>query len=117
MGARRHITPATVRRLVLALPEVVEASHFDRPDFRVRGRIFATLRREWQAVVLRTTPANLSALVSADSTTFWDEWRGRWVGVRLDRVSLPILRDLVIDAWRLVAPKRLSARSLPDRGE
>ena len=31
------------RRLALSLPEAAEASHMDHPDFRVRGKIFATL--------------------------------------------------------------------------
>jgi hypothetical protein len=31
------------RRLALELPEALESSHMDHPDFRVRGRIFATL--------------------------------------------------------------------------
>src|SRR5205823_13888126 len=34
-----------------------------------------------------------------------------WLGIRLDRVALPVLRDLIADAWRTVAPKRLVARS------
>lgn len=114
MTKRKGITPSTVRKLALTLPGVVEGQHFDRPDFRVSGKIFATLRAEWQAVVLRTNSANLDALVSADDETFWDEWRSRWVGVRLDRVQLLVLRDLVTDAWRLVAPKRLVAE-LSDR--
>lgn len=33
----------TVRRLALGLPEAVEQAHMGHPDFRVRGRIFATL--------------------------------------------------------------------------
>jgi hypothetical protein len=108
MSPQRRVTAATVRRLALALPEALESSHFGRPDFRVRNKIFATLRENDQAVILKTTPANLDALVRADAETFWDEWRGRWVGVRLDHVSVPVLRDLLTDAWRLVAPKRLA---------
>lgn len=115
MNKRRRITPAAGRRLALTLPQVYESSHFDRPDFRVRGKIFATLRSHARAVILETTPANLDALVSADAATFWDEWRGRWVGVRLNRVSLPLLSDLLTDAWRLAAPKRLAAAFRPSR--
>jgi hypothetical protein len=108
VSRRRGITPAVVRRLALALPEVIESSHFDVPDFRVRNKIFATLPKEGRVVVLKTTPANLDALVRADAATFSDEWRGRWLGVRLDRISLPMLRDLLVDSWRLAAPKRLA---------
>jgi len=79
------------------------------PDFRVRNKIFAALPDGDRAVVVKTDPANADALVSWDGIAFWNEWRGRWLGVRLDRVSLPVLRDLLTDAWRLVAPKKLAA--------
>src|SRR5439155_11366536 len=107
MTARRRITPALVRRLALGMPESFESSHFSRPDFRVHNKIFATLPPDGQTVVLRLAPANVDALISADPTAFWNEWRGRWLGIRLDRVALPVLRDLIADAWRTVAPKRL----------
>jgi hypothetical protein len=110
MSPRRRITSTTVRRLALALPEAVESSHFGVPDFRVRNRIFATLPTDRRVVVLKTTPANLDILIRADGATFSDEWRGRWLGIRLDRVSLPTLRDLLVDSWRLAAPKRLAER-------
>lgn len=108
MSTRRRITSALVRRLALALPEAFESSHFSRPDFRVRNKIFASLPADGKTVVLRLAPANVDALISADPVAFWNAWRGRWLGVRLDRIALPLLRDLVADAWRTVAPKRLS---------
>jgi hypothetical protein len=108
MSARRRITPALVRRLALALPEAVERSHFSRPDFRVHNKIFATFPPGGHTVVLKLAPANVDALVSANQATFWNEWRGRWLGIRLDRIALPVLRDLLLDAWRTVAPKRLA---------
>ena len=37
------MTANEFRGLALALPEAVESSHMDHPDFRVRGKIFATL--------------------------------------------------------------------------
>jgi hypothetical protein len=108
MPRPRWITAATVRRVALALPEAVEGAHFGHPDFRVAGKIFAALPNDGHAVNLKTTPVNLDALVTADPLTFRDAWGGRWVGARLDRVSLPVLRGLLADAWRLVAPKRLA---------
>lgn len=98
-----------VRRLALRLPRTIESVHFDRPDFRVRNRIFATLPPDARAVVVKSTAPNIDALVVRDPATFWDEWHGRWLGIRLDRVSRQLLRDLVVDAWKLAAPKRLAA--------
>jgi len=75
--------------------------------------VFATrsspLSCDGRTVGLKSTPANVDALVAGDAATFRDEWRGRWVGVRLDRVTRPMLRDLLVHAWQLAAPKRLAA--------
>ena len=59
---------------------------------------------------IRDLKANVDALVSSDSATFWNEWRGRWIGVRLDRITLRVLRELIADAWLIAAPKRLATR-------
>ena len=37
------MTPNDFRRLALSFPESSEKSHMDHPDFRVAGRLFATL--------------------------------------------------------------------------
>src|SRR5207249_6020479 len=104
---RRRITLAAVRRLALALPEAVERSHFDVPDFRVRNKIFAAFPDGDRAVVVKTDPANADALVSWDGIAFWNEWRGRWLGVGLGRVLVPVLRGLLNDAWRPGAPEKV----------
>src|SRR5258705_11949316 len=98
MSTRRRITPALVRRLALALPESFESSHFSRPDFRVHNKIFATLPPDGQTVVLRLAPANVDALVVADPVAFWNEWRGRWLRIRPERVALPLFLALIADA-------------------
>src|SRR5258705_4972270 len=108
MSGRSPISTEAVRRLALALPQTVESSHFAQPDFRVRNKIFATLPGVAHIVCLKTTPANLDALVAADSETFSNEWRGRWLRVRLDRITAPMLADLLFDALSPVAPKALA---------
>jgi hypothetical protein len=109
--AQRRLTQGAARRIAIGLPNVVEKAHFGRPDFRVGNRIFATLLPDPHVLVLKSTPVNTDTLVAADRAAFWNEWRGRWVGVRLDRISAPMLRALIIDAWRIVAPKRLAAKT------
>jgi hypothetical protein len=101
------MTHSGVRRLALRLPGAVERSHFKRPDFRVGTKIFATLPDDPRFVVLKSLPANTDALTTADPITYIDEWRGRWLKIRLDRVSLVAFRALLTDASSLVAPKRV----------
>jgi hypothetical protein len=107
---RRPPTQSDVRRLALSLPETHEHAHFGRPDLRVRNKIFATLPPDGRTVNLKSTRPNLAALVATDPETFRDVWGGMWVGVDLARVDAEVLRVLVVDAWRLAAPKSLAAK-------
>jgi hypothetical protein len=116
MSRRTSISVESVRSFALALPEVVESSHFAQADFRVRNKIFATLPHTVDVVCMKTTSVNLDALVAADPETFSNEWRGRWLRVRLNLVAESMLQDLLVDAWSLVAPKTLAKAYLASRG-
>jgi hypothetical protein len=109
MAPRNPVTFAVVRRLALALPDATENHHFDIPDIRVCNKIFVSFPKGGELVGLKCTPANVDALVSTDRETFSDLWRGRWLGVRLDRVELRTLQELIADAWGLAASKRMVA--------
>jgi hypothetical protein len=43
--------------------------------------------------------------------------RYNWVVVRLDAVDDDEVREIVLDAWRMVVPKRVAAEHLGDDGE
>jgi hypothetical protein len=51
------MTAGDFRKLALSFPEAIESAHMRHPDFRVRGKIFATLGypgKDW--AVLKLTP-------------------------------------------------------------
>ena len=48
-------------------------------------------------------------LIRSDPLAYRDLWRGRWVGVDLERVPAHEVRGLVVDAYCLAAPRRLAA--------
>lgn len=98
-----------VRRLALSLPETEEKSHFDQPDFRIRNKIFATLSTDRERSYLKVTRDDMLALSQNDPETFTAQPWGAscWLGVQLDRVDVDELRELIVEAWRGVAPKRL----------
>jgi len=109
------MTPAGFRRLALALPETSEVGHMGHPDFRVGGKIFATLGYPddgWGMVKL--TPDQQEALVSAEPSVFvpvkggWG--RGGATNVRLRAARAASLRLALATAWRNVAPRALAAR-------
>jgi hypothetical protein len=59
------MTPAAFRKIALSLPDTAEGSHFGVKDFRVGGRIFATLAYERQGSgVLLLTPEQQAEMVA-----------------------------------------------------
>jgi hypothetical protein len=109
------VTADDFRQIALSLPEALESAHMDHPDFRVRGKIFATLGypdQEWGMVKL--TPEQQTSLVRAEPAVFVPA-KGAWgrrgsTIVRLDTVDQVALSSALVAAWRNVAPKRLSDR-------
>ena len=101
------------RALVLTFPEAVESSHFDTADFRVRNKIFATLRESDGRAVLKLSP-DQQQLVMATSSGMFEPIRGSWgqkgwTRVRLDSADAETVRHAMGMAWRSVAPKKLVA--------
>lgn len=101
-------TQEQFRLAALSLPEAHQDSHMGRPDLRVRNKIFATLPQDGRTVNLKTTPLGLDMLLRDDPLSYRDVWGGRWVGVELSRVSAGDLRDLLVEAYCLAAPKKLA---------
>lgn len=103
------VTADDARAMALTFPGAEESSHFDTADFRVRGKIFATLP-DGERMVVRIDPSDQSVLISTFPTTFspaagaWGQ-RG-WTVVRLTLVDRDMLHDLLIDSWRRQAGKR-----------
>jgi hypothetical protein len=106
------MTADEFRGLALSLPEASESAHMDHPDFRVRGKIFATLGpgEEWGMVKL--TPEQQAAFVRTEPDVFhpasgaWGR-RGSTI-VRLQAADAASVRQALTLAWRNTAPKRLA---------
>jgi hypothetical protein len=109
------MTPDGFRRLALGMPEASEVGHMGHPDFRVRGKIFATLGypdKGWGMVKL--TPEQQEAFVDAEPEVFapvkggWGR-RGATI-VRLRPAKTRSVRVALAVAWRNVAPRSLADR-------
>jgi hypothetical protein len=104
------VTPEDVRRLALALPETHEQPHFERTSFRVGTSIFATLPPDAATlnVLLDEPEARASAEEAPDAVELL--WWGRklsGVQVFLERADEGFVQELLEDAWRRRAPRRL----------
>ena len=102
----------TVRRLALALPGVEEGPCYGTPGFRVRGKFLARLWEDGETLVVKCGDDERDFRMQADPETFFttDHYRGYpTVLIRLARVRTADLRDILEQAWRRSAPKRLIA--------
>lgn len=97
-----------VRAFALSLPETHEHSHFDRPDIRVRNKIFVTLPPDGRTAIFKTTPLGLDMLLRSGTETYFDAWGGRWVGAILENADPVELLELTLESYCITAPKSLA---------
>ncbi|MGD0778325.1 MAG: MmcQ/YjbR family DNA-binding protein [Candidatus Solibacter sp.] len=106
------MTGADFRRMALSMPEAVEGAHFGNADFRVGGKIFATLALEKEGFgVLLLSPEEQAGMVE-DAPEVFSPVPGGWgrqgsTRVRLAAVAPDILAAALGTAWRRRAPKGL----------
>ena len=105
-----------MRRIALALPRAYEAMVRDRVKFRVGQLVFAALSRDETLLGFGYPKDAREALVASDPETFLmpesSDLRYNWVRLRLARVDVPELEELLIDAWAMCVPKKVAAAYL-----
>jgi len=100
------------RLLCLSLPGAEERETWGEQTFRVRDRIFAMGSLGGEHVSLKASLDDQSGLVEMDPRTFAPSaYTGRygWVRVRLRGVGRELAKQLVTNAWKRTAPRRLVA--------
>ncbi len=105
------VTHAAARRIALSFPETTEEPHHDIGSFRVRGKIFATVPDRQHLRVFVDEHESRAAAVE-DSDAFELLWWGKklsGLSVTLAAVDRDRLEELLDEAWRRRAPKRLAA--------
>jgi hypothetical protein len=100
-----------------ALPEVEESTWFRTPALKVRGKSFCRMKEDGETLVVRVIDLeDKEALLRSDPGTFFTtaHYDGyAYVLVRLARIAPTPLRELIEDAWRCTAPKKLLAAYEP----
>jgi hypothetical protein len=110
---RKKMTAEEFRKMALSLPEASEAAHMGHPDFRVGGKIFATLSPPGQGwAMVKLTPEQQESFVQAEPAVF-EPFNGAWGRDGATKVHLRVakkgsLRPALVFAWRNRAPKRLA---------
>jgi hypothetical protein len=114
------MTADDFRRIALSLPGAVEGSHFSNPDFRVGGKIFATLAYGAEGLgTLMLTPEEQAGMV-ADAPEYFQPVKGGWgrqgaTLVTLAKVPADVLEAALRDAWQRRATQAERKRK-PSRG-
>ena len=108
-----------VVRLASALPEVEESTWYGTPGLKVAGKGFARLRTEAEGgLVLMCGLDEKAALLESGDPAFFTTPHYDGYGavlVRLEAVGRDELKELLIDAWLLAAPKRLVDQASPQQ--
>lgn len=104
----------TARRFALSLPETTEEPHFEKSSFRVRGKIFATVPVGGRHLNVHVDPDEARALIAEEHAAFDEIWWGNqvsadWMRVNLAAADREQVCELLTEAWRRKAPKRLLA--------
>ena len=102
-----------VRGLVADLPRSYEALVRDRVKFRVGRIVYLAFSRDEEVMGFAFPKQERAAAVVAEPDKFLlprpSDLRYNWLLVRLDAIDDAELRELVLDAWRMVVPKRVAA--------
>ena len=109
-------TIESVRELALSLPRSYEALVRDRVKFRVGQIVYLAFSRDEQMMGFAFPKEERAALIEAEPDKFLlpkpKDLRYNWVVVRLAAIDDDEMRELVLDAWRMVVPKRVAAAHL-----
>ena len=105
------MTAAGFRRIALGLEGATESEHMGHPDFRVNGKIFATIKHDNKSGMVKLTPEQQQSFMRAEPSLF-DPCSGAWgrrgaTSVRLGLAKKETIRKALVAAWTNTAPKRL----------
>jgi hypothetical protein len=103
------------RRIALGMADAVEGAHMGHPDFRVNGRIFATLHPDHKHGMVKLTPEQQQQFVRDNPATFAPE-NGAWgrqgcTRVRLAGADEETLGEAMTLAWRNTTAMREQPRA------
>ena len=107
------VTIDQVRAFALTLPRTTEGIVRDRVKFRVGRIVYLAFSPDETVMGFGFPKDEREALVRSEPERFLmpegGDLRYHWVLVRLETIDETEMRELVLDAWRMVVPKRVAA--------
>jgi hypothetical protein len=113
-------TVVEVRRIAMALPRTTEHLIGDHTKFRVGRLVYASVSADEERLGFGFPKEERAALVASEPGKFMmplrSDERYNWVRARLPVLDAGELRELLIDAWCMVVPKKTAASYLDSQG-
>ncbi|HET6686388.1 MAG TPA: MmcQ/YjbR family DNA-binding protein [Jiangellaceae bacterium] len=113
LGLVEMVTADDVRRVALSLPRTEERMVRDRIKFRVGRLVYISISPDETSMGFGFPKEERAALISAEPEKFHppvrSDERYNWVQVWLGAIDQDEMRELVVDAWRMVVPKQVAA--------
>ena len=110
------VTIDDARVIANTLPRSYEALVRDRVKFRVGRIVYLAFSRDETMMGFAFPKEERLALVESEPDKFLlpkqGDMRYNWVVVRLAAIDREEVTELVLDAWRMVVPKRVAAEHL-----
>jgi hypothetical protein len=112
------VTADDIRRVASSLPRTQEALVRDQVKFRVGQIVYVALSRDELSMGFAFPKDERAALVATHPEKFFmpvqSDLRYNWVRAWLAAIDQTEMRELVVDAWRMVVPKRVATEYLGD---
>ena len=112
------VTFEDVQVLAAGLPRTEQAFVRGRFKFRVGRIVYLAFAKDETLMGFAFPKDERDALIASEPEKFMmpklSDQRYNWVVVRLDAIDADEMRELVLDAWRMVVPKRVAAAHLAD---
>jgi hypothetical protein len=107
------ITVDDVRRIARPLPRSSEHLIRDRVKFRVGAIVYVAFSRDESEIGFGYPKVERDALIASAPHKFFlprpSELRFQWVEAWTAELDVDELRELVVEAWRMCVPKKISA--------
>jgi hypothetical protein len=110
------VTAEDVRRVAMSLPRSTEGLVRDRIKFRVGRIVYVSISGDESAMGFGYPKEERQALIASDPEKFFmpikSDERYNWVRARMAPLDQDEMRELVIDAWCMCVPKKVSSAYL-----
>ncbi|TQN44540.1 hypothetical protein FHX52_3756 [Humibacillus xanthopallidus] len=106
------VTVEQVREVAMGLPRSYEVLVRDRVKFRVGKIVWLAFSSDETQMGFAFPKEERDVLVASEPDVFLmprrSDLRFNWVEVRLDALDVQRMREIVLDAWRMVVPQAVS---------